>query len=199
MNDIYFTIASPAEGTYKEKGSKFTAYAYPVQSEEEVKEHVARIKKEFYDARHHCYAYRIGKEGVRFRVNDDGEPSGTAGKPILGQLLSANLTNVLVVVVRYFGGTLLGTSGLITAYKTATADAVANAQIDERTWSEELTASFPYEVMNSVMKVVKDEGLQVLLQDFDHTTCRITLSVRESKISAVRKKLEEVEGLSLKD
>ncbi len=190
MTDTYLTISAPSEGTYKEKGSKFTAYAYAVQSEEEVKEHVGRIKKEFYDARHHCYAYRIGKDGARFRANDDGEPSGTAGKPILGQLLSANLTNVLVVVVRYFGGTLLGTSGLITAYKSATADAIANAQVVERTWNVELVVDFAYEQMNAVMKVVKDEQLQVLSQDFGDTACRITLSVRESKIQNFKFKIQ---------
>ncbi|MDR2937903.1 MAG: IMPACT family protein [Prevotellaceae bacterium] len=182
MTDSYRTIAAPAEGAYKDKGSKFTAYAFPVENELQVKNLVARLKKDFYDARHHCYAYRIGKNGAQFRANDDGEPSGTAGKPILGQLLSADVTNVLVVVVRYFGGTLLGTSGLIAAYKNATADALVNAQIVERTWNAEVTFDFAYEQMNAVMKVVKDERLQIISQNFGDTVCQITLSVRESKI-----------------
>ncbi len=194
MSDTYRTIAAPAEGVYKEKGSKFTAYAFAIESEEEVKQRVAWAKKEFYDARHHCYAYRMGRSGEHFRANDDGEPSGTAGKPILGQLLSADLSNVLVVVVRYFGGTLLGTSGLIAAYKGATADAIANAHIEERTWNEELSIAFAYENMNSVMKVVKDEDLQILSQDFDNATCRITLSIRESKLEKVKKMLNFSDG-----
>ena len=196
MSDTYRTIAAPAQGLYKEKGSKFTAYAFAVQSDDEVKQHVNWAKREFYDARHHCYAYRIGKNGVLFRANDDGEPSGTAGKPILGQLLSADLVNVLVVVVRYFGGTLLGTSGLITAYKAAAANAITNAHIEERTWNTEITATFPYGSVNGVMKVVKDEQLQIVAQEFSNAACRITLSVRESKASSVRKKLEEVERLT---
>ncbi|MDR1225522.1 MAG: YigZ family protein [Prevotellaceae bacterium] len=189
MTDTYNTITSPTEGIYKEKGSKFTAYAYPVESEQQVKDLVAQIKKKFYDARHHCYAYRIGKNGVNFRANDDGEPSGTAGKPILGQLLSANVTNILVAVVRYFGGTLLGTSGLTTAYKSAAADALANAQIATLTWNAELTVDFPYEQMNAIMKVVKDERLQIISQDFNSTACKIRLSIREGKLDDVKKKL----------
>ena len=144
-NDTYRTIAAPCEGAYRDKGSRFLAYAFPVESEDEVKQHVARAKKEHFSARHHCYAYRMGKGGAAYRANDDGEPSGTAGKPILGQLMSANLTNTRVVVVRYFGGTLLGTPGLINAYRQATANAIANEQLVQRTWEAALNVCFPYE------------------------------------------------------
>jgi uncharacterized YigZ family protein len=189
MDDTYNTIAAPAEGVCKDKGSKFLAYAFPVGNEREVKERVAFVKKEHHSARHYCYAYRIGKEGALFRANDDGEPSGTAGKPILGQLLSASLTDVLVVVVRYFGGTLLGTSGLIAAYKNATAAAIASAQVVQRTWNTVLTAKFPYAGMNGIMKIVKDEQLLILSQDFDGGHCTIRISVRESKAQSVQEQL----------
>ncbi|MDR0687472.1 MAG: YigZ family protein [Prevotellaceae bacterium] len=192
MNDTYITIAAPAEGVYRAKGSKFIAYLFPVQSEQEAKQHVAAAKQEHYGARHHCYAYRMGKDGALFRANDDGEPSGTAGKPILGQLLSANLTNVLLVVVRYFGGTLLGTSGLIVAYRSAAAAAVANAQVVQRTWDVVLTAKFPYTNLNGVMKIVKDEQLRVLSQDFDSGQCSISVSVREGKAQRVQDRFDQL-------
>lgn len=191
MSDTYSTIAEPAEGLYREKGSRFLAYAFPVQSEQEVKRHVEAIRQEHYGARHHCYAYRIGKDGARFRANDDGEPSGTAGKPILGQLLSAGLTNVLMVVTRYFGGTLLGTSGLIAAYRSAAAAAVANARVVQRTWDVELSAAFPYARLNEVMRLVKEEQLRVLSQDFGGEQCAICVSVRESRAQRVRERLGE--------
>ncbi|MDR1342904.1 MAG: YigZ family protein [Prevotellaceae bacterium] len=189
MDDTYNTIAAPAEGVYKDKGSKFLAYAFPVQNEQEVKERIASVKREHHSARHHCYAYRMGKEGALLRANDDGEPSGTAGKPILGLLLSANLTNVLVVVARYFGGTLLGTSGLATAYKSATANAIAGAQVVQRAWEAVLTAKFPYAGMNGVMKIVKDEQLRILSQEFDNDRCYISVGVRESKARSVQEQL----------
>jgi uncharacterized YigZ family protein len=186
MIDTYLTIAAPAEGLYRDKGSRFLAFAFPVESEPEVKRHVAAIRQEHYGARHHCYAYRIGKEGALFRANDDGEPSGTAGKPMLGQLLSANLTNVLVTVTRYFGGTLLGTSGLIAAYRSAAAAALANAQVVQRTWDVVINAQFPYASLNEVMKLVKEEQLRVLSQDFGSERCSISLSVREGKAQRVK-------------
>jgi uncharacterized YigZ family protein len=192
MIDTYSTIAAPAEGSYREKGSRFLACAFPVQSEEAVRRYVAAVRQERYGARHHCYAYRMGKDGALFRANDDGEPSGTAGKPILGQLLSANLTNVLLVVTRYFGGTLLGTSGLIAAYRSAAAAAIAGAQVVQRTWDVALTAAFPYANLNAVMKLVKEEQLRVLAQDFGSEQCTISLSVRESKAQRVQKRLNEL-------
>jgi uncharacterized YigZ family protein len=192
MIDTYLSISAPAEGAYRDKGSRFLAFAFPVEGEPDVKRHLAAIRQAHYGARHHCYAYRIGKGGGQFRANDDGEPSGTAGKPILGQLLSANLTNVLVAVARYFGGTLLGTSGLTAAYRSAAAAAIANAQVVQRTWDVELTAQFPYASLNAVMKLVKDEALRVLSQDFGSERCSISLSVRESKAQRVREIVREI-------
>ncbi|MDR0566474.1 MAG: YigZ family protein [Prevotellaceae bacterium] len=192
MIDTYSTISAPAEGLYREKGSRFLSFAFPVQSEEEVKQRIAAVRQEHHSARHHCYAYRLGKEGALFRATDDGEPSGTGGKPILGQLLSANLTNVLLVVTRYFGGTLLGTSGLIAAYRSAAGAAIAGAQVVQRTWDVELTATFSYANLNEVMKLVKEEQLRVLRQDFRSEQCSICLSVRESKAQRVRERLNEL-------
>ena len=197
-DDTYKTIAKPAEGIYKEKGSKFLAYAYPVRTEDDVKEHVQQLKKEYFDARHHCYAYRIGGKGEQFRANDDGEPSGTAGKPILGQLLSNELTNMLVVVIRYFGGIKLGTSGLIYAYKTATADAITNAEVVERTIDEQLTIHFGYAVMNDVMRIVKEEQPNIMSQQLD-MACRMQLAIRKSKAGRLRERLQKVEGLEVID
>lgn len=196
--DTYKTILATAEGIYKEKGSKFLAYAYPIGSEDEVKEHVQKLKKEYFDARHHCYAYRMGGKGELFRANDDGEPSGTAGKPILGQLLSNELTNILVVVIRYFGGIKLGTSGLIYAYKTATADAIANAEIVERTIDEQLNISFGYAVMNDVMRIIKEEQPDILSQQLD-MACRISLAIRKSKADKLKERLRKVEGLEIEE
>ncbi len=194
--DTYKTIAAPAQGIYKEKGSKFLAYVYPIGTEDEVKEHVQKLKKEYFDARHHCHAYRLGGKGEQFRVNDDGEPSGTAGKPILGQLLSHELTNILVVVIRYFGGIKLGTSGLIYAYKTATADAIANAEIVERTIDEQLSISFGYAVMNDVMRILKEEQPDILSQQLD-ISCHINLAIRKSKSDRLKERLQKVEGLEI--
>jgi len=180
LNDIYRTIAAPAVGLFKDKGSKFLAFAFPVENEAEIKEHIQNLKKEYFDARHHCYAYRIGLNGELWRANDDGEPSSTGGKPILGQLLSMELTNVLVVVVRYFGGIQLGVSGLINAYRSAAAAALAQAQIVEKVAKEILTLKFPYLEMNRIMKLVKEEGLETLSQHFDNE-CEITLAIPLSK------------------
>ncbi|MGQ1783692.1 MULTISPECIES: IMPACT family protein [unclassified Saccharicrinis] len=190
--DNYKTIDKPSEGIYKEKGSKFISYAYPVYSEEEIKEHVRQLKDEFYDARHHCFAWQLGTDGLRYRANDDGEPSGTAGKPIHGQLRSMELTNILVVVVRYFGGTKLGVPGLIHAYKEATADAINNAVIVEKTVNDMYSIKFDYLVMNDVMKIVKDEGLNMTNQKFD-LSCEIEFSIRQSEVEKVVSRFEKVD------
>lgn len=183
-NDTYKTIAGPANGLYKDKGSRFLSYAFPVDTEAEVKQHVQQLKKEFFDARHHCYAYRIGLSGEQWRANDDGEPSSTGGKPILGQLLSQELTNVLIVVVRYFGGIQLGVPGLIHAYRTAAADALTHAQIIEKTAKEIMTVKFPYIEMNSVMKRLKDEQIAIIEQHFDNE-CELKIAVPLSKVTSL--------------
>lgn len=194
VTDTYKTIEAPSEGIYKEKGSKFLAKAYPVRTEEQVKAIVEQLKEEFYDARHHCYAYILGPKGEKWRANDDGEPSGTAGKPIHGQLLSFNLTNVLVVVIRYFGGTKLGVSGLINAYKTATYDALTNAKIITRTVDAIYRVTFGYTMMNEMMRLVKDLNLQIVEQHFDNT-CFIKVRIRRSLESEFLSKCSKIEGL----
>ena len=175
-NYDYKTIAAVATGVFKDKGSKFLSFAFPVESEEQVKEQVRKIKKEYFDARHHCFAYRIGADGKQWRANDDGEPSSTGGKPILGQLLSRELTNVLVVVVRYFGGTLLGVSGLINAYRSAAADALNKAQTVEKTVREIITITFPYDHLNVMMKLLKEEQAEIRAQQCD-TECAFEVAV----------------------
>ncbi|RNI29594.1 YigZ family protein [Rufibacter immobilis] len=177
--DTYRTIAAPVEGLYKEKGSKFISKAYPVRSEEEIKEILQALRKEYFDARHHCYAYLLGADRATYRANDDGEPNHSAGDPILGQIRSLGLSNVLVVVIRYFGGVKLGVGGLIHAYKTATTEALEQAQVEERHETTLLTVHFGYEQMNEVMKVVKDLDLPVRQQDFN-LACRLTVEVRTS-------------------
>jgi uncharacterized YigZ family protein len=189
--DTYQTIQSPATGIYKDKGSKFLSFAFPVETEDEVKTIVAKLKKDYYDACHHCYAYILGYNSEKYRENDDGEPSGTAGKPICGQLRSKQLTNILVVVVRYFGGTKLGVSGLIEAYKTATTDVLQNAKIIEKIVLKEHHISFDYEQMNAVMKIVKDFNLQVVSQSFD-TCSQLVFKVRLSDESRVLEALGKV-------
>lgn len=198
MEDVYKTIEAPAEGLYKEKGSKFIALAYPVRTEEAVKEIVGEIKVRYYDARHHCYAYRLGADKQRFRANDDGEPSSTAGKPILGQILSYDLTDVLIVVVRYFGGIKLGVSGLINAYRAAAADAIGHARIVEKTDDEVFRIKFDYTVMNEVMRVVKEEEPEVMSRDFS-MECRMTLSIRKQNASRLSTRLQQIESLSFED
>lgn len=195
MTDDYFTLAALSEGIYKEKGSRFIAIAVPVQSPEEAKVHLEKIRKEYHDARHHCYAYRIGEEPGEVRFNDDGEPSGTAGKPILGQIQSFNLTNTLIVVVRYFGGVKLGTGGLIQAYKSAARDALANGQIVTRFWTDRLTINFHYDRINDIMHLIKEEGLQPENQNFG-MDCTLELNIRKSKTTAFRKKLLNLENVN---
>jgi len=188
ISDTYLSIAAPAQGIYKELGSKFLAFAYPVETEEEVKRILSEVRKEYFDARHHCYAWRLGLSGEPYRMNDDGEPSSTAGRPIHGQLLSHELSDILVVVVRYFGGTKLGVPGLIRAYKTATQDAIANAQIIEKVAGEHFTVSFDYLQMNDAMKVLKDMGITPLRQDFD-LRCTLEVRVRLSQVEEFRKQM----------
>jgi uncharacterized YigZ family protein len=162
------TIRHPSEGVFKDKGSKFLSFAFPIRDENEVKNIVMRIKKQYFDARHHCYAYILGQNGEKFRTNDDGEPSGTAGKPIHGQLLSKNMTNVLIVVVRYFGGILLGTSGLINAYKNAASDVLNNTEIIEAVFFEEKEIRFKYEEANEVLNNLRKINAEILTQHFDN-------------------------------
>jgi len=196
MKDTFLTISTISEGLYKEKGSKFLAFAIPVSGLEEIKEILAEKKKEFHDARHICFAYILGAGGNDVRANDDGEPSGTAGRPILGILQSNNLTNVLLIVVRYFGGTKLGTSGLINAYKEASADAITNNVIIEKTVDETVTIRFEYPFLNDVMRVVKEESPVILEQHFD-TDCFMTLRIRQRDFPILLSRLEKVESISI--
>ena len=189
ISDRYDSIAAPSTGLYKDNGSKFLAFAFPVETEEQVKEHLATLRKEYFDARHHCYAYRIGHQGQLWRANDDGEPSSTAGRPILGQILSAGLSDVLVVVVRYFGGIKLGVPGLIKAYKTATADALFAATTVTKTAAETYEIAFSYEDQGRAMKTVKDMALPVVSQSFD-SICKMTVRVRLTLIPAFEKAFE---------
>lgn len=189
--DAYRSIAARSEGLFKDNGSRFIALAYPVETEEEVREIVAALKKEYHDARHHCYAYRLGYKGDRFRANDDGEPSGSAGRPILGQIDSLGLSDVLVVVVRYFGGIKLGIPGLIRAYKTSTADALGQAEIVEKVAGKRFRLTFDYLSMNGVMKVLKDLGLTPAGQDFG-LQCSLEVRVRLALEEDFRSRLAEV-------
>ena len=198
MDDTFKTIAAPAEGTYSEKRSKFLAFAIPVRTQDEVKELVKEYQKRYYDARHACYAYMLGHERKDFRANDNGEPSGTAGKPILGQINSNELTDILIIVVRYFGGIKLGTSGLIGAYKTAAADAIANATIIEKTVDDDVTVFFEYPFLNDVMRIVKEEEPQVVEQVFE-MDCKMTLRIRRSKMGRLRSRLEKVETARIQE
>lgn len=190
-NDTYKSIESRSEGLYKDNGSRFISMAFPVETEEEVKAIVTSLKKEFHDARHHCYAYRLGLGGEKFRANDDGEPSGSAGRPILGQIDSAGLSDVLVVVVRYFGGIKLGIPGLIRAYKTSTADALASASLVNKVASRKFLLKFQYDKLPDVMKIVKDMGLNQLSQNFD-LQCEMKLKVRLDSLSDFFEKIEKL-------
>jgi len=196
MEDTYKTISQSAEGLFKDKGSKFISYIFSVTSEDEIREIIQRIRKEHHAARHCCYAWRLGHEKLLFRANDDGEPSSTAGKPILGQIQSFDLTNILIVVVRYFGGTLLGVSGLINAYKQASIDAINHADIVVKLVEKKLLIEFDYVVMNEVMKIFKDEKLVQIDSKFD-INCSITTMVRLSELDRIEETLKKVEGLSV--
>ncbi len=193
MEDQYHTISesSVGEGYYTEKRSKFLAFAHHVETVEEVKSIVSAYRKQYYDARHCCYAYMLGPEQKAFRANDDGEPSSTAGKPILGQINSAGLTDILIVVVRYYGGVNLGTGGLIVAYRTAAADAIANATIEVRQVEETIKYDFTYPMMNDVMRIVKEMQPQVVDQQFDNT-CSITLRIRKREAEQLRSRLNKL-------
>ncbi len=189
--DEFKTIATMGEGTYSEKRSKFLAFSHHVESVDDVKDIVQAYRKKYYDARHVCYAYVLGPERSVFRANDDGEPSSTAGKPILGQINSCGLTDVLVVVVRYYGGVNLGTGGLIVAYRTAASEAIAASEIVTRQVEEVVTFSFPYVMMNSVMRVVKEMKSRIISQDYDGA-CEIKLGIRKSEAGELRKRLEKL-------
>lgn len=191
VKDTYKSISAPSQGSYKDKGSKFLAFAYPVTSEEEVKGILDGLRKEYFDARHHCYAYRIGVEGEKWRINDDGEPSSTAGKPIFGQLLSYGLSDILIVVVRYFGGIKLGVPGLILAYRSAAADAIANGTIICKTATARFTLRFDYQKMNSVMKVLKDFGITPGKQQYDNE-CVMDVEVRLRDVDIFRDNIEKM-------
>ena len=191
MTDEFKTIATTSEGYYTEKRSKFLAFAHHVETLDEVKALLEGYRKKYYDARHVCYAYMLGAERTNFRANDDGEPSSTAGKPILGQINSNELTNILIVVIRYYGGVNLGTGGLIVAYKTAAADAIAHCQVEERMVEEIVTYSFAYPLMNDVMRIVKEMNPRVLSQTYDNT-CEIRLSIRKSEAEQLRKRFEKL-------
>ena len=186
--DEFKTIANTSEGYYTEKRSKFLAFAHHVETVDEIKEILAGYRKKYYDARHVCYAYMLGASREEFRANDDGEPSSTAGKPILGQINSNELTDILIIVVRYYGGVNLGTSGLIVAYREAAADAIAHATIEMRQVEEVVTYSFAYPQMNDVMRIVKEMNPRILSQTFD-TTCEIRLSIRQSEAEQLRQRL----------
>lgn len=198
LNDVYKTIAYPSEGIYKDKGSKFLAYAYPVSNEEQIKTLLFDLKKKYYDARHHCYAYRLGPSGEQWRAVDDGEPSSSAGKPILGQLLSGELTDIVVFVVRYFGGIKLGVPGLIHAYRAATTDALANAEIIEKEYCEVFDVQFDYLMMNDIMKIIKDEQPDVLEQVFE-MRCTLKVSIRKGRADLLKGKLLKVSSASIEE
>jgi uncharacterized YigZ family protein len=192
--DEYRTLQDITQGLYKEKGSKFIAIAVPLESVDEVKMQLEQLRKRYHDARHHCYAYRLGEEPYEFRYNDDGEPSGTAGKPIFGQIQSFELTNVLIVVIRYFGGVKLGTGGLIQAYRTAAKDAVENGKIITKTWKILLEIRFNYLQMNDVMRVIKDEGIRIIHQESQGQSC-ILLEIRKGNLETSIRKFSSLEKL----
>ena len=196
MDDTYRTIRDLSEGYYTEKRSRFLSFALPVRTPDEVKTLIDAYRKKYYDARHVCWAYMLGPDRTTFRANDDGEPSSTAGKPILGQINSNNLTDILIIVVRYFGGIELGTSGLIVAYRTAAAEAIAAAHIEERTVDETITITFEYPHLNSVMRIVKEDKPDVLTQSFE-LTCEMTLRIRQSRMDALKSRLLKVDSLHI--
>lgn len=194
FDDTYKTIEELSEGIFRDKGSRFIAYLYPIKSDEEIKNIIAELKSLHPKARHFCWAIRIGPDRSVFRINDDGEPSGTAGRPILNTLLSNDLTNVLALVVRYFGGTLLGVPGLINAYKCATMEAINQSIIIEKTIDLTFRIEFGHPVMNEVMKVIKDENLKLFNQCFD-LNCRFDIAIRQSQVNQVLARLEKIEGV----
>ncbi|WP_158996229.1 YigZ family protein [Mucilaginibacter sp. L196] len=197
FDDTYLTIEKPSEAIFRDRGSKFLGFAYPINSEADIKTILTVLKTEHPKANHHCWAMRLGIDRSVFRVNDDGEPSGTAGRPILNTLLSRNITNILVVVVRYFGGTLLGVPGLINAYKTATEEALNTVVIIEKTLDDTYTISFDYQQMNDIMEIVKEDNLTILEQQFDNN-CMVKITIRKMQVNRSINKLEKVEGAIIK-
>ncbi len=197
FEDQYLTTKQPSEGIFKDRGSKFSSYAFPVESEEDVKKYLALIKKQHSSANHHCYAFRLGADKQSYRANDDGEPANTAGKPILGQIQSKDLTDILIIVVRYFGGTLLGVSGLINAYKMAAADALNNAEVIEKTVNDIYEITFDYVLMNEVMRILKEEDLKILSQHSE-LNCSLTFTVRKSHSTNVYDRMSKLNGLKIK-
>lgn len=197
FDDTYFTLEEASEGTFRDKGSKFIAYAFPFKDESQLKDIIANIKSLHPKARHHCWAYRLSTDRSVFRINDDGEPSGTAGRPILNVLLSVDVTNIIVIVVRYFGGTLLGVPGLINAYKTATQEALNAATIVQKTVNDIYKVTFDYVQMNAIMRIVKEENVTILDQQYDNT-CILKLEIRKMHVNIVIGKLEKVEGVGVK-
>lgn len=196
MSDFYKTLKEPCEGLYKEKMSKFISFAHPVNTAEEAKEIIKRYQKEYFDARHVCWAYMIGAARTEYQSNDNGEPSGTAGKPILGQINSFELTNVVIVVIRYFGGIKLGTSGLIVAYREAAAEAIRNGEIIECHEQAFVEFLFPYLAMNDVMKVIKNSDVEIMEQIFDNS-CQMKLAIRADHADALRIRLADIDGVSV--
>lgn len=196
FSDTYLTIEKKADIIFKDKGSKFLVFAFPVENDANIKEALLQLKKEHPSANHHCYAYRIGADKLNYRANDDGEPNNTAGKPILGQIQSHDLTNILIVVVRYFGGTLLGVSGLINAYKTSAAEVIKECKIVEKFISFNYTIHFPFEFLNDVMKLLKQTDCKIISQQFDND-CEISFSIRKANSEACEEKLKKLNGLKL--
>ncbi|MDR0969787.1 MAG: YigZ family protein [Lentimicrobiaceae bacterium] len=197
FDDVYQVITTTGEGLYKDKGSKFIAIAFPATNENEIKEALASIKKKYFDARHHCYAYMLGADKATFRANDDGEPSGTAGKPILNQILSKNITNVCVVVVRYFGGIKLGVSGLITAYKTVAQEALENVTIETRTVNEIYALHFEYSLLKEVMRILKEEKIEPLTMQFE-LDCILEFGIRKSEANRVIERFKKIHKIAVK-
>ncbi|MDD2960914.1 MAG: YigZ family protein [Muribaculaceae bacterium] len=196
MSDYYLTIQEKSEGLYKEKMSKFISFAIPINSADEAKEHIKTFQKDYFDARHVCWAYMLGAARNEFQSNDNGEPSGTAGKPILGQINSNNLTNILIIVVRYFGGIKLGTSGLIVAYREAAADAIANAKIIECHEQSIVKFNFPYIYLNDVMKIIKADNITVISQIFDNN-CYMEITINSDDATLFSNKIENIDGTSI--
>ncbi len=196
FEDTYLTVEEPSEGVFRDKGSKFIAYAYPFSREDQLKDIMVSLKAQHPKARHHCWAYRLTTDRSVFRINDDGEPSGTAGRPILNILLSKNVTNILVVVVRYFGGTLLGVPGLIHAYKEATLAALQNVEFIEKTVDDIYRIQFNYVCMNDVMRIIKEENLSIVDQQFDNS-CVIHLAIRKQYVDAILTKFKQIENIDI--
>lgn len=196
FEDTYFTIEKPGEGIFRDRGSKFLGYAYPINSDQDIKDIVAKLRQEHPKANHHCWAMRWSTDRSVFRINDDGEPSGTAGRPILNTLLSRNLTNVAVVVVRYFGGTLLGVPGLINAYRTAAELALNETKVIEKTVNDVYTILFDYQQMNDVMRIVKEDNLEIVKQQFDNS-CELTVSIRKMQVNQTLDRLQKLSSVKV--